>query len=74
MSPKETKKRQGIVIPKGSGQVKPKEVRWSLPADLAAALDLAAERNQVDPVEVARFILTKGLRVELAEIRKGSVG
>jgi hypothetical protein len=62
-------KKQGLVIPKNPSALPPKEVRWNLPGDLWAAIEKAAQRNGVDPIEVARFGLAKALRSELAEVR-----
>ena len=65
------KERKGLVLPKTAPKFQPQEFRWTFPGDLAEAIKLAAKNNAVDAVEVARHLLGKALKVELAEIRKG---
>jgi hypothetical protein len=71
---KPKREKKGVVISKGPGKLSPQEFRWSLPGDLSEAIKLAAKNNSVDPVEVARHILTKALKVELAAVRRNPKG
>ena len=71
-NPKTVGRKKGLIIPKNPSGLAPKEVRWSIPGDLWAAIEKAAETNGVEPAEVVRFCLSKALRSELAEIRKES--
>lgn len=67
------KPRVGLVIPKPEPKTY-KIFRWSIPSDLAAAIELAASKNEIDSIQVACHILRKGLRVELDEVKsKGKV-
>ena len=70
MSEGKRPRKKGLVLPKSAAAAPKQEVRWALPGDLFAALELAAKNNGVDVVDVARFALSKSLRFELAEVRK----
>lgn len=55
---------------KKSAQAEPKDIRFTVPAEIREALDIVAEREGVEWQEVARQALAHSLRSEVKEARK----